>query len=76
MKCWKGNLDGQRDALVITSSQKKAAAILQCGLTCLRDYFSVQREIPEGLKQDTMYTRPIDCSLGGDKNWTEGRCEL
>ena len=72
LKCWEGNYDGLRRGLVISTSQKKAAKVIGCGVKQLADYYTCLFEIPTGFLEDTLYTRPYD----GPGNWVEGRCQV
>ncbi len=73
LKCWVGNYDGQREALVISTSQKAAAAIARIPLSSFRDHFWQTESIPD-LKPETLYTR--DNRNYNRDTWSEGRCTL
>ncbi len=75
LKCFQGNLDGQREALVIASSQQKAASIANTSVHDLRTYWSTDGDWPaaqDALKVNSLYTKPI-CS---SEPWVEGVCKL
>lgn len=69
LKCWSGNFDGVRDALVIASSQAKAAKVLGCGVKSLKDWYC-EYPLPLGdFKTEVLYTK-----LPGKIQWHEGKC--
>jgi hypothetical protein len=74
-KCWIGNYDGTREALVIAASQRVAARILSCGVPTLKDYYTVC-PVPSGLEPETLYTRPMWGAGYVVVGWTKGLCAL
>lgn len=73
LKCFVGNLDGQRQGLIVASSQSKAAAIAGCSIASFRDYWSASSKWPDQeIKHATLYSRPFNSAF----DWAEGRCEL
>lgn len=76
LKCWTGNLDGQRNALVIASSQAKAAKVLGISTKSLRDYFGLRGDVPTGYEVETMYTQDNREFGPHHDTWTKGRCEI
>ena len=82
LKCWIGNYDGQRRALVIATSQAKAVEIVRCGSVHTFRNFYVEQEQPlmgAGLAfyaANTLYTQPMDCLGDARLVWIEGKCPL
>ncbi len=73
LKCFQGNLDGQREALVIASSQKSAANVANTSVHDLRTYWTTDGDWPaQDMKPNCLYTKPI-CS---SNPWVEGLCKL
>ncbi len=73
LKCFQGNLDGQREGLVIASSQQQAASIANTSIHELRTYWVTDGDWPDQeIKVNCLYTRPI-CSTAP---WVEGVCKL
>lgn len=75
LKCWIGNYDGRRQALIVATSQKAAAKIAGCGIPTFVNYFLLQDAAPAWPKLNTLYTRPMDTRTPwrDSGSWTEGR---
>jgi len=76
MKCWIGNYDGRREAMVIARNQKTAARVAETGLHTFRQFYMLQKAVPTGYKAETLYTRPMWGSGYLNDEWEEGRCLL
>jgi hypothetical protein len=77
-KMWIGNLDGDRQGLVVAASSRKAAAIVGTTRWDLENYWVLQpgliteakaKEL--GFEPGVLYTR-----FPGHPEWTEGRVSL
>ena len=71
LKAWIGNLDGYREALIVSTSQKAAAAILDTSLHDFRAYFSELTGPISMYEQDKMYTRLFSSKSG----FVKGKCQ-
>lgn len=73
LKCFIGNLDGDREGLVIANSQREAARIAGTSLNDFREYWEVapSDRLVETLEPMVLYTRPF-LSSGA---WMKGRCK-
>lgn len=76
MSMWIGNLDGQRNGLVVASSKKRAREIVGVGHTEFDGYWAKQPGVDPELKPETLYTRPNTGSGRGGERWIQGRCAL
>ena len=76
-KCFIGNLDGDREGLVWTTSKKEAIRIIGTSMYDFNNYWE-ECETPTSFTPDCniLYTRPINNKYGLRDNWTEGRCKL
>lgn len=75
VKCYAGNLDGQREGLIVTTSKKRAAEIARTSLHSFNQYWSQQPFPDQQITPHTLYTRPF-MSRGNPPPWVAGRCEV
>jgi hypothetical protein len=73
MKMWIGNLDGQREGLVIAATKKRAIEVIGTRAGDFNDYWVIAREVDTTLKHETLYTRPYRIPRAA---WQEGKCPL
>lgn len=74
LKMWVGNLDGQREGLVIAPTKKRAREIIGAR-TSESDFNSYWREwaVDLRLEPEVLYTRPFGAHT---ESWFRGRCAL
>lgn len=71
MKMWIGNLDGDRQELVIASSKERARKIVGTSRSDFDSYWVLQAGVDQGLEFEVLYTR----AMGRDGAlWQQGRC--
>lgn len=76
LRCWIGNYDGRRNALVIATTKKRAKELLNVGTTTFEGYFNEQRDVPIGFAIETLYLRSmavVDGAWPGDVSTWEKR---
>ncbi len=73
MKMWIGNLDGDRQGLVIAPSKERARNIIGISRSDFENHWVRQRGVYQGLEFDVLYTRPMGVA---DFQWQQGRCSL
>ena len=72
LRCYIGNLDGQRDGMVFAPNQRTAAAVVKCSIYHFSEYWVQQPNRPiSDPKPLTLYTRNDYRS-----EWQEGICQL
>ena len=76
LKCWTGNHDGDRYALIIATSQQRAAKALGVSIPMFTKYFTLKEPVPALLKTEVLYTKPIPDTYGERHPWVEGRCKI
>jgi hypothetical protein len=73
MKMWIGNLDGDRQGLVIASSKERARKIVGTSRNDFENYWALQANVGQGLAFEVVYTRPL---RHRNAPWQQGRCRL
>jgi hypothetical protein len=78
LKMWIGNFDGQREALIIATSKKRACEITHTGRKHFDDYWVEQDAVDPNFKPETLYTRPMlrEGRRAFLLEWFEGLCKL
>ncbi len=74
-----GNYDGQREGLVMASSQKNAATVARHTVKDIKENWIPHTPTEDDLKRfkpDTLYTKKYDMRTHDRTNnvWQEGRC--
>jgi hypothetical protein len=69
VKMWIGNLDGDRQGLVIAPSKERARKIIGTSRSDFEDHWAVQPGVYHGLEFEVLYTR-----RGRSDLWQQGRC--
>lgn len=75
LKMWTGNLDGDRQGLVIASSKDRAQKIVGVGRTHFDNYWAPQPEVDPTLESEVLYTRAFTYSIKSAP-WCRGHCPL
>lgn len=71
MKMWIGNLDGERQGLVIAPSKERARKIVNTSRRDFDDFWVVQAGVDQGLEFEVLHTR-----VGASDVWKQGRCPV
>jgi hypothetical protein len=74
LKMWTGNLDGDRQGLVIATSKDRAMKTAGVGRTDFDNYWVQQPEVDQALETEVLYTRAF--TYGKPAPWYRGRCPL
>lgn len=69
LKMWIGNLDGDRQGLIIAPSKERARKIIGTSRADFENYWTVQRGVYQGMEFEVLHTR-----RGNNDLWQQGRC--
>ena len=73
VKMWIGNLDGDRQGLVIAPSKERARKIVGTSRADFENHWVRQSGVNQGLEFEVLYTRVMGAA---DDQWQQGRCQL